>query len=134
MHTLLPTTILDDLALVTIAAVPPMRPTRDSQAMEITLDTPARPSHEGSRPSLARKTIPGPDIIVLHDPEPPEAAVRSPQTSEAIVKGPFIPHPFAQAQWQRLGDLNNTRRRSWGSQACAAVWPSQGIGARWSTR
>ncbi|KAL1657404.1 hypothetical protein GGF50DRAFT_122049 [Schizophyllum commune] len=63
MHTLLPTTILDDLALVTIAAVPPMRPTRDSQAMEITLDTPARPSHEGSRPSLARKTIPGPDII-----------------------------------------------------------------------
>ncbi|KAI5892984.1 uncharacterized protein SCHCODRAFT_01334661 [Schizophyllum commune H4-8] len=57
-----PTTILDDLPLVTIAAVPLMRPTRDSQAGEITLDTAARP------------TIPGTAIAaLLVMPEPPDA-------------------------------------------------------------
>ncbi|KAL1657471.1 hypothetical protein GGF50DRAFT_121907 [Schizophyllum commune] len=58
MHTLPPTTILDNLTLVTVAAVPPIRPTHDSQAVEITLDTPARPSHEGSRPLSAMQNDP----------------------------------------------------------------------------
>ncbi|KAL1697924.1 hypothetical protein EV121DRAFT_297756 [Schizophyllum commune] len=95
-----PTTILDDLALVTVAAAPPMRSTRDSQAEEITLDTTARPSHEGSRPSSATRNDPRvgyrrpsyeasnlsqttaeghrPVDRVLYDPERPEARIFSP--------------------------------------------------------
>ncbi|KAL1684652.1 hypothetical protein GGG16DRAFT_119605 [Schizophyllum commune] len=124
-----PTTILDDLALVPVAAAPRMCSTRDSQAEEITLNTTARPSHEGSRPSSATRNDPRVGYrrhIFLHDPEPPEAAVRTPQAREAKVKGPFTLAPHSRrlsgSSRQDLGVIRGTRglprrtmRQGWGT-------------------
>ncbi|KAL1731405.1 hypothetical protein EV714DRAFT_271648 [Schizophyllum commune] len=121
MHTLLPTTILDDLALVTVAAEPPMRPTRDSQAVDIMLDTPARPSHEGSRPPLARKTIPAPDIAVSPNADRWRHA-RAPSTKDAARVGYSLP--------PRYEHSSLTPRTAGGKRARHPLPPSRHVRAR----
>ncbi|KAL1657761.1 hypothetical protein GGF50DRAFT_121512 [Schizophyllum commune] len=105
-----PTTILDDLALVPVAAAPRMRSTRDSQAEEITLDTTARPSHEGSRPSSATRNDPRVGYrrhsLILAALKPPEAFARTLGEGCGRGGGPLPP------RHEHFSQIPNRRRQA----------------------
>ncbi|KAL1684671.1 hypothetical protein GGG16DRAFT_129805 [Schizophyllum commune] len=92
-----------------VAVVPRMCPTRDSQAEEITLDTTARPSHEGSRPLSATQNDPrdgSRGLADFSDPQPPEASACSLGEGRGRGGAPLPP------RYEHFSQIPNRRRHA----------------------